>query len=135
MGGGIAARVAVLSPDVRAYVLFAPISARVEDNFYELPAQELQWLRERYGVEGSQSYALISPLTYFERIAAPLQLHHGTADTAVPPRFSEEMFTTLRSEGKKAEYYEYPGAAHEFIEEWSLAAARSLQFFDYHLEK
>lgn len=134
MGGGIASRVAVLSPDVRAYVLFAPISADAEDNFYELTPEEIAWVHATYGPAGSPVYQKISPLNYFSDIEAPVQIHHGTADDAVPIGFSEKMFSSLRSFGKKAEYFTYPGEQHEFINVWPLAASRALQFFDKYVK-
>ncbi|MBI3630901.1 MAG: alpha/beta fold hydrolase [Candidatus Sungbacteria bacterium] len=134
MGGGIAARAAVLTHDVRAFVLFAPISADAQDNFYELSVQEIDWLHQTYGPAGSSLYREISPLTYFSDIAAPVQLHHGGADRVVPISFSEKMFATLRRDGKGAEYFIYPGEAHEFIDAWPLAASRSLQFFDTYVK-
>lgn len=134
MGGGIAARVMVLRPDIRAYVLFAPISADAEDNFYELSQPEVAWLRRTFGAAGAEIYKKISPLSYFNDAAAPVQIHHGTTDVDVPMYFSEKIFQTLRQYGKKAEFFIYPGQRHEFIEDWQLAAERALQFFDKYVK-
>jgi len=134
MGGGIAARVAVRTHDVRAYVLFAPISADVEDNFYELTADEAAWLHATYGEAGDPAYRAMSPITYFGDVSAPVQIHHGLADTDVPPAFSQEMFTALIENGKKTELFTYPGEKHEFTNAWLLAAGRALQFFDKYVK-
>lgn len=134
MGGGIAARAAVLSPDIRAFVLFAPISADAEENFYELGADEVRWLRATYGPEGDPIYRRISPIEYFSDVRAPVQLHHGIADQAVPITFSEKMFETLTRLNKKAELFIYPGEEHEFADAWPLAASRALQFFDRYIK-
>ena len=134
MGGGIAARAMVLNRDIRAYVLFAPVSADAEDNFYELAPEEAAWLRRTYGASGDPLYQKISPLNYFSDIAAPVQLHHGIKDTEVPIVFSEKMFSALRQYGKKAELFTYPGEGHEFADAWPLAASRSLQFFDKYVK-
>ncbi|QQG44917.1 MAG: alpha/beta fold hydrolase [Candidatus Sungiibacteriota bacterium] len=133
MGGGMAARVMVLNPDIRAYVLFAPISADVEDNFYELKSKEITWLRETYGM-GSEVYKKMSPLTYFAEVQAPVQLHHASTDKDVPVEFSEKMYEALKNSGKKVEFYKYPGEGHEFGDAWSLAAERALQFFDKYVK-
>lgn len=134
MGGGIAARVAVLRPEVRAYVLFAPISADVEDNFYELAKEEVAWLHDTYGAEGASAYREISPITFFKDVSAPVQLHHGVADKDVPLDFSKKIFNALTRERKKAELYTYAGEGHEFGGAWQLAAERALQFFNFHLK-
>jgi len=135
MGGGIAARVAVLRPEVRAYVLFAPISADAEDNFYELAKEEVAWLHDAYGAEGAPAYREISPTTFFKDVSAPMQIHHGTADKDVPLDFSKKIFNALTHERKKAELYTYAGEGHEFGGAWFLAAERALQFFDHHLRE
>lgn len=134
LGGGIAARVMVLNHDVRAYALFAPISADAEDNFYELAPEEVAWLHTTYGPEGDPVYQKISPLNYFSDVAAPVQLHHGTADDEVPAIFSEKMFGTLTRLNKKAELFIYPGEGHEFADAWQLAAQRAVQFFDKYVK-
>lgn len=134
MGGGIAARVMVRTHDVRAFVLFAPISADAEDNFYEFTADEAAWLHATYGNAGDAAYRAISPITYFGDVSAPVQLHHGLTDTDVPPAFSQKMFTALIQNNKKAELFTYPGEKHEFIKAWSLAAGRALQFFDKYVK-
>lgn len=136
MGGGMATRVMVLNQDIRAYVLFAPISADAEDNFYELPADEISWLAQIYGIgaPAREIYNKISPLTYFADVSAPVQLHHGTEDKDVPIEFSEKIFESLQAHGKKAEFFKYYGERHEFGDAWSLAAERALQFFDKYVK-
>lgn len=135
MGGGISVRVMTLRHDLKAFILFAPISADVEDNFYELTPEEMDYLHATYGPADAEIYKKISPLTYFNRVATPVQIHHGTADTAVPIDFSEKIYATLRQYDKEVEYYTYAGEEHEFIEAWSLAAERSLQFFDKYVKR
>jgi len=134
MGGGITARVMVLRPEVKAFVLFASISADVEDNFYELTSEEIQWLHDTYGPEGDPIYRKMSPIEYFNDIAAPVQIHHGTADTAVPISFSVKMYETLKRFKKPVEFFVYPDEKHEFINDWPLAANRALQFFDHYVK-
>lgn len=134
MGGGIAARVMVLRSDIRAYVLFAPISAETEDNFFELPKAEVSWLRQTYGGAGAEVYKKISPLSFFNLVGGPVQLHHGTEDKDVPIVFSEKMYEALVAEGRKVEFFKYEGEAHEFADAWPVAAERALQFFDKYVK-
>lgn len=137
MGGGMAERVMVLTDDIRAYVLFAPISADAEDNFYELSPQEVKWLRETYGTgdAGRAIYDKISPLTYFADVSSPVQIHHGTADKDVPIEFSQKIFESLKNYGKKVEFFTYYGEGHEFGDAWPTAAERALQFFDRYVKE
>ena len=135
MGGGMAARVMVLRPEIRAYVLFAPISADVEDNFYELKPGEANLLYKTYGAPGAEIYKKISPLSYFSEVSSPVQLHHGLADKDVPIEFSEKMYDALKSYGKKVEFFKYAGEAHEFGDAWQVAAERALQFFDKYVKE
>ena len=134
MGGGIASRVMVLRLEVKAFVLFAPISADVEDNFYELTQEEIQWLHKTYGTQGDPIYRSMSPITYFNDVAAPVQIHVGTADTAVPEQFSEKIYNTLRQYKNPVELFVYPNEKHEFINDWPVAAKRALQFFDHYVK-
>lgn len=134
MGGGMATRAMVLRRDVRAYVLFAPISANVEDNFYELNSREVSWIRNTYGGPGSDLYSKISPLSYFQNVSAPVQVHHGLDDKDVPITFSMNIVKTLQSFEKKVELFLYPGEGHEFADSWQLAVERSLQFFDKYVK-
>lgn len=134
MGGGIATRIMVLRPEVRAFVLFAPISADVEDNFYELTPEEIEWLHTIYGPAGDPIYRTISPIEYFNDVSAPVQIHHGTTDTAVPLSFSQKIYETLKRFQKPVEFFVYPGEKHEFINDWPIAATRALQFFDKYVK-
>jgi len=134
MGGGIAARVMALRSDVKAFVLFAPISADVEDNFFELTPEEIRWIHDTYGPAGDPVYRKMSPIEYFADVSAPVQIHHGDGDTSVPLSFSQKMYDALKQNGKKAEFFIYPGEKHEFINDWQLAADRALQFFDHYVK-
>lgn len=134
MGGGIATRVMVMRPDVKAFVLFAPISANVEDNFFELTPDEVKWMHDTYGPAGDSIYRKISPIAYFSDVSSPVQLHAGSADTAVPISFSENIYNKLKEQGKQVEFFVYPGQKHEFINDWPLATSRALQFFDHYVK-
>lgn len=135
MGGGIAARIMVLRTDIKAFVLFAPISADVEDNFFELTQEEIKWIYATYGPAKSDVYRKMSPIEYFGDVASPVQIHHGDGDDAVPFSFSQNIYNALKQHGKQAEFFMYEGEKHEFIDEWMLAANRALQFFDKYVKE
>jgi dipeptidyl aminopeptidase/acylaminoacyl peptidase len=136
MGGAITARVMVWRPrDIRAFVLLSSASADAEDNFYELPAEEVQWLYHTYGAEGAGIYRRISPLSYFSDAASPVQIHHGTADADVPLLFSKKMYDELVRRGKSAEFFTYEGEGHSFGEAaWGRMAERALSFFNRYVK-
>lgn len=63
---------------------------------------------------------------------APIQIHQGAADEAVPLKWSEDLEKTLREKGKTVKLYVYPGADHNLAggeNSWNLAAQRSLEWF------
>ena len=136
MGGGIASRVALLAPEIKAFVLFAPISADAKDNFYELSKEEMQWLQDSYGTgeKADKIFTQVSPLNYFTEVSAPVQIHHGTEDKDVPISFSEKMFMEFKRLGKRVEFFAYPGEKHEFVDAWTMASLRALQFFDKYVK-
>lgn len=53
-----------------------------------------------------------SPVFYFDRIATPLLILHGTEDIAVAPFLGDEVFVDLRRLGKPVEYAKYGGEGH-----------------------
>jgi len=65
----------------------------------------------------------------FEKITAPIEIHQGTADDAVPVEWSNELAAKLRLSNPNITYYTYPGADHNLRPSWDTVAARSLAFF------
>lgn len=139
MGGGVAWRVAVTQPKlVDAFVQLAPVSADERDNFEK-------WIRNRpetaqaiVAAHGEPSinpefWDAISPITFFEDIAAPIMIHHGTADESVPIAWSERAAAALAAAGKEVTFHVYPGEPHEFIDVWPGVMTRTVEFFDRHL--
>ncbi len=76
-----------------------------------------------------------SPTTYFSWIRAPIQIHQGFADTAVPWQWSEMLFNKLEEKNKKVQLFTYPNADHNLMPSgWSVAVERTTAFFDSHLK-
>lgn len=67
---------------------------------------------------------------YFGLIKAPIQLHQGTGDDAVPYKWSQELVDKLEAKDVEVEYFEYSGADHNLVGGWEKAASRSVEFFD-----
>lgn len=84
--------------------------------------------RENYDVS---KYSIGS---YFSDITAPIQLHQGTADDAVPISWSDQFVQTLKKIDKDITYYTYEGADHNLRSGWDTVVARDIAFFRDHLK-
>lgn len=71
-------------------------------------------------------YAMVN---FVDRITAPLQLHQGTADDAVPVKWNDEFVQALREKNKTIGYFLYPGADHNLTPSWSTVIVRDIEFF------
>jgi len=70
---------------------------------------------------------------YWDWIQAPVQVHQGTADDAVPLEWSAGLVNILKKTDPEVTLYTYPGADHNLRPDWDTAVARDLQFFDQSL--
>jgi len=140
MGGSISERVMVVSPDVRATVIWAGVSADAVDAWLYLR----DWLRRpeeelvrRFGHPDAipEQYRRMSARAYLADVVGPVQIHHGTADASVPYQHGQTLAEALTALGKPHEFYSYPGAPHSFSgATWDLAMRRTLAFFDTYLK-
>jgi dipeptidyl aminopeptidase/acylaminoacyl peptidase len=85
--------------------------------------KKLADFEELYDVE---AYAMTN---FLDRIMAPLQLHQGTADVAVPVKWNEEFVTVLQDKNRDIEYFVYPGADHNLSPSWNTVMNRDISFF------
>lgn len=76
-----------------------------------------------------------SILTEPSRILAPIQVHQGTGDDAVPLSWSQNLVDVLEEATVSAELFVYPGATHDLqpASNWDAAVRRDLEFFAKHL--
>ena len=72
---------------------------------------------------------------YIDRINAPILLHQGTADDAVPVSWSNDIYYAFKSKDKAINYYTYSGADHNLRPEWDRVVARDLEYFRKYLKK
>ena len=114
MGGNIVLRVLTVSSDVKAAVLYAPLSGEevknaellanaTSDPTFRMEQTILPAISER-----------ISPLYYYSNITSPIQLHHGTADAVIPVAWSEETCDAATAAGVQIECIYYPEERHIF---------------------
>lgn len=86
--------------------------------------KELANFEENYNAE------LYSLTNYFSRIAAPIQLHQGTADDAVPKKWSDGLVNSVPD----ITYFIYPGTDHNMLPNvWNTVVTRDLEFFEKYL--
>ena len=70
-----------------------------------------------------------SPDNFYDKINAPIRIHQGTADDAVPLPWSNSLVTKLKSLGKDAVLIKHYGADHNLRPSWDTAIEQSLKFF------
>ena len=80
--------------------------------------------------ENDYDIELYSPSNFYSWINAPIQLHQGGNDDAVPLKWSDQLVEDLEKLGKDVTYFTYPGADHNLLPDgWSTAVQRSLNFY------
>ncbi|MCG3206469.1 MAG: hypothetical protein FOGNACKC_00068 [Anaerolineae bacterium] len=152
MGGQITLRSMVVSPDIKAGVIWAGVVAaypdllerwrRSSDGIFPTPdpnSQRGRWRRELLATYGSPEdnpafWASISPNSFLADLSGPIQLHHGTADSSVPVEFSELLQAEMETAGQPVELYTYDGDNHNISVNFSTARQRSIQFFDTYVK-
>jgi uncharacterized protein len=148
MGGYLTLRSMVISPDIKAGVIWAGVVVSYPDLLTRwrrgpTPTPGAtgsrgwrgNWI-EQYGTpdENPQFWDSISSNSYLGDLSGPVQLHHGTADDSVPLVFSEILSQEIQQVGKPVELYIYEGDDHNLSSSFSQAMTRTLQFFETHLK-
>ena len=83
--------------------------------------------------ENDYDIELYSPSNFYSWINAPIQIHQGTADDAVPLKWSDQLVKDLDKLKKDVTYFTYPGADHNLLPDgWGVAVQRSLDFYKSH---
>jgi dipeptidyl aminopeptidase/acylaminoacyl peptidase len=85
--------------------------------------KELARLEEDYNVD---NFCISN---FFDQIKAPLLIHQGTNDDAVPVEWSNEFSQKLDDLEIDHNYYIYNGADHNMLDSWDLVVQRDLAFF------
>jgi len=142
MGGNVTLNALVARPGlVDAAVIYASTSSLAADNwrqFYRTSAE-----RDRVNRRIEQTYGLpedspafwraASPRPYFDRIATPLQVHHGRQDDTCPLDWSLATVRALRAAGREVDFRVYDGEGHTFYAQWDTSIGRTTAFLDRHL--
>ncbi len=152
LGGYLTLRSMVITHDVKAGVIWAGVVGSYPDLLNRwrrtptpgptttaTPRSGRRWRNELVVTYGSPEdnpgfWNSISANTYLSDLSGPVQLHHGTADTSVPPEFSETLYQQVLAAGKAAELYTYEGDNHNIANSFGLAMQRTIEFFDKYLK-
>jgi fermentation-respiration switch protein FrsA (DUF1100 family) len=150
MGGYLTLRSMVISPDIKAGVIWAGVVASYPDMLSRWrrntpgpaptpPTFARRWQQEwanEYGTvdQNPDFWSSISSNTYVNEISGPIQLHHGTADESVPIVFSELLRDEIQAVGGTVEFYSYEGDDHNLSGFFSSAMTRTIAFFDQYLK-
>ncbi|MCS7068879.1 MAG: alpha/beta fold hydrolase [Meiothermus sp.] len=131
MGGGIAQRVAVLDPQIRAVLLYGTMHGDDLKNARQIC---FVFTNRQRGCDElntpAQTLAQISPINFYGRIRASVQVHHGTADPQTPYAWAEEICAALRKNQVAHQCFTYPGAGHTFRgSDYTLLMSRAQRFF------
>lgn len=133
-GGQIALSILAITGKPIPTVLWAPVSKPFPYNilyFTDEFDDEGKALRKVVAdFERDYDVYNYSVTKYLSWINAPLQLNQGSADEAVPQRWSDQFDALLTEKEIKHEYFIYPGENHNFNNgSWPLAVLRSIDFY------
>jgi dipeptidyl aminopeptidase/acylaminoacyl peptidase len=141
MGGGVTYNALVTRPDlVDAAVVFAPVSSDIVDNLrmWTIPERpdEAQALFARLGgspQDNPRAYRELSARTFFDRVEAPVLIHHGTADDTCPLPWSRETHRLLTRAGVESRLELYAGEGHAFGPQFPRSMEATVEFLRRHL--
>lgn len=143
-GGQIALSILQITGEPYPTTLWAPVSKGFPysilyytdeyDDYGKALRHELAKFESIYNTD------LYSIHNYFDLINAPIQIHQGGADDAIPLEWSRELveaLTTIKNSTTSGEfldvtYYQYPSADHNLRPDWNTVVQRDLQFFQNH---
>jgi dienelactone hydrolase len=136
-GGQIAIYVLEITGKAIPTTLWAPVSKPFPYSilYYTDESEDRGKLirRELAAFEETYDPDLYSIDMYYDRIKAPIEVHQGTADDAVPREWSDELTKKLEELEIGFDYFVYPGADHNLNPSWGTVAARDLAFFNKQL--
>lgn len=114
MGGAIATRVMTVSPDIRAVLLYSPVSGDEQKNYSTAGI----WPKSQGGSPESaapeQEMPLISPMYYYQHVQAAISVNQGLADPVIPVRWSQATCDQLQEMSKTVECHYYSAEGNLF---------------------
>jgi len=151
MGGYLTLRAMVISPDIRAGVIWGGVVGSYPDMLSRWrrrdtsgvpptpPPGSRRWRTEWVELYGTPEqnpdfWNSVSANAYLADLSGPIQLHHGTADESVPLEFSETLAQQIQAVGKPVELYEYEGDNHNISNYFTSAMTHTLEFYNLFLK-
>lgn len=139
-GGQIALSVLAISGKPYPTVLWAPVtkpfpySVLYYTDEFEDHGKKLRRLISDF--EKDYDIEQYSPTNYFDWITAPIELHQGGNDEAVPQKWTDEFALEMKKLNKDIIYFTYPGENHNFAKgSWNIVIQRNIAFFRHNLER
>jgi dipeptidyl aminopeptidase/acylaminoacyl peptidase len=142
MGGSVTLNALVARPGlVGAAVVYASTSSLAADNWRQFyrgdgdRARVNARMARTYGLPGESPrfWRRASARPYFDRVSAPVLLHHGTLDDTCPVGWSRATVRALRERGKRARLIPYRGEGHTMYAQWQRSMERTAAFLGRHL--
>ncbi len=152
MGGFLTLRAMVISPQIKAGVIWSGVVGSYPEMIccwhhpdLEMPTRTPNpnfrsgWRTQWQNIFGSpevnpEFWMSISANSYLIDLSGALQLHAGTGDEEVPIKFSQDLYQEVLATGKTVEYFEYAGDNHNLSNYFNLAMQRTIEFFDQYLK-
>lgn len=136
-GGQIGLSVLALTNKFRAATFWAPVSKPFPYSilYYTDDLDDHgKYLRKVISeFESVYDPGLFSLNNYLDRINTPVIIHQGSADAAVPLKWSVDLVKSLQESKKNAVLYQYPDADHNLAPGWNSVVNTDLQFFRGHI--
>ena len=134
MGAGIATRVITVSPDIKAAVLYSPVSGDEQKNYQAVG----KWSNNQQGSEERavplQELPLISPMYFYQDVQAAVSINQGLADPVIPVQWSKATCDQLQEMSRTVECHYYDAEGHTFTGQGDHSFMRlTLQFFAKYL--
>lgn len=76
----------------------------------------------------------IDPTAFISDIQTPALVQVGTADTVVPPNFSQGLAAQMQQSGKIVSLHIFPGADHNLSPDTAAAVDEAISFFNQYLK-
>ena len=136
-GGQIAISMLEITGDAYPTTLWAPVSKSFPYSilYYADESEDQGKALRKVVAEFEEQYDVydFSIDRYWDWITAPVQVHQGTADDAIPVEWTNTLVENLEDQELEVRYFTYPAADHDMRPVWETVVAHDLDFFAEYL--